>query len=281
MKSINERPIGIFDSGIGGLTVFREIEKLLPHEHLIYFGDTARVPYGTKSAETVKRYSFQIARFLNKKKIKMLVVACNTASAYSLKDLQKRFSFPVSGVIVAGVKAALESTRNGKIVVIGTEGTIQSSSYRKALMKNIPAGIRNKGSIRYIGKPCPLFVPLVEEGWVSGSITVQIARKYLSFIKSHNCDTLILGCTHYPLLKGIISKIVGPRVKIIDSAEQTARIVRDVLLNKSIERKSKRKGTREFCVTDSPERFCQVGKLFLGKNITRIRQVRFDTFDSA
>lgn len=270
MVNIRNRPIGIFDSGIGGLTVLREMKRLLPHEDLVYFGDTARVPYGTKSRETVQRYSVQIARFLKTKRIKMLVVACNTASAYSIDVLQKRFSFPVSGVIVSGVKAALSYTRNGRIAVIGTEGTIQSGSYRKALMtrKDVSGG---SGAVKYYrGMACPLFVPLVEEGWFDGKITEDIARIYLAAVKNSKCDTLILGCTHYPLLKKIIRKVVGPTVAIVDSAYETAVNVRKILGNKGLLRTRSAKGVQRYYVSDAPEKFCTIGRLFLKEKIRNI-----------
>lgn len=276
MKQLQRRPIGIFDSGIGGLTVFRKIEKLLPHEDLIYFGDTARVPYGTKSADTVTRYSLQIAGFLKTKNIKMLVVACNTASAYAIKALQRKFLFPVSGVIVAGVKAALSQTRNGRIAVIGTEGTIGSGSYEKTLMHKISYAQYTGKKIDYIGRSCPLFVPLVEVGWLQGAITERVARKYLAQIRSSGCDTLILGCTHYPLLKKVIKKIVGKKITIVDSAEETARNVKSLLKTGRMLNTQKNKGKRIFYVSDAPARFCRIGRLFLKKSIQHISLVRLD-----
>ncbi|MFH1379566.1 MAG: glutamate racemase [bacterium] len=276
MKNVNNRPIGIFDSGIGGLTVLREIEKLLPGEDLIYFGDTARVPYGTKSADTVIRYSLQIAEFLKTKKIKMLVVGCNTASAYAITKLQQKLSFPVSGVIVAGVKAALAHTRNGNIAVIGTEGTIGSGSYKKILMNKKSYAQYTGKKISYIGKACPLFVPLVEEGWLNGHITEDIARTYLKTIRSSGCDTIILGCTHYPLLKKVINKVLGKNISIVDSAEETAGNVFNILHAKSMVNPQKNKGKRMFYVSDSPDKFCRIGQLFLKKKIEQISLVRLD-----
>jgi glutamate racemase len=276
MKSNSKRPIGIFDSGVGGLTVFSTIARMLPHEDLIYFGDTARVPYGNKSAETIQRYSLQIARFLEQKKIKMLVVACNTASAYGLPLLQRTFDFPVSGVIVAGVRAALNRTQNGRIAVIGTTGTIKSGSYRKALMHDHQRWYQGAEPLRYFGQACPLFVPLVEEGWLKGAVTEQVAQQYLRFVNTNACDTLILGCTHYPLLKQVITKIVGTRIAIVDSAEETAKTVRAILQEKNLANASKKPGNQLFYVSDLTEKFYTIGKLCLKKNLTRVQRVQWD-----
>ncbi|MEW6602731.1 MAG: glutamate racemase, partial [Nitrospirota bacterium] len=214
----NDSPIGIFDSGVGGLTVMEEVIRQLPEENILYLGDTARVPYGIRSAETVTRYSLEMTEFLIGKGIKLLVVACNTASAFALDAIKKRFDVPVIGVIKPGAKRAMEATRSGKIGIIGTEGTIRSNSYVHAINElcgNRPIVIKEHGTIRYdryfevslgeltiFTKACPLFVPLAEEGWASNDVAVLTARHYLEGIKKEPIDTLVLGCTHYPLLKG-------------------------------------------------------------------------------
>ena len=213
------RPIGIFDSGIGGLTVLKEIYRKLPHESTVYLGDTARVPYGIRSAETVTRYSMENTKFLFSQDVKMIVVACNTASSLSLEAIRSSVPVPFVGVIEPGAKAAAAATRNKRIGVIGTEGTIKSNSYSRAIMK-----IDN--SIEVFGMACPLFVPLVEEGWTEGKIAEMVAREYLKEIKQKDIDTLVLGCTHYPLLKGILSDVMGEGVNLIDSAIETAREIK-------------------------------------------------------
>lgn len=218
----DKRPIGVFDSGIGGLTVLKEIIKLLPEEDTIYLGDTAHLPYGTKSEETVIRYSLDNTRFLLQHDIKLLVVACNTASAVSLPALRKEFSLPIIGVIDAGARAAVKATKNRRVGIIGTETTIRSSAYTKAMKAIDP-------DIETIGRPCPLFVPLVEEGWTDDAIAVMVAERYLHPLQEEGIDTLVLGCTHYPLLKNAIHKVMGDGVRLIDSAEETALEVKQIL----------------------------------------------------
>jgi len=259
------RPIGVFDSGIGGLTVLKEIIKELPAESTIYLGDTARVPYGIRSPETVIRYSFENTRFLSTKDIKLLVVACNTASSVSLDAIKSRTSVPVIGVIEPGAKAAVKATRNKKIGVIGTEATVKSSSYTKAIRAI-------DGDVEVFGLACPLFVPLVEEGWTEGTIATMIAEKYLCDIKGKGIDTVVLGCTHYPLLKKVINDVVKG-VKLIDSAIETSREIKTIL--EALDLKNEEKGvqSREFYVTDSPERFLKVGEQFLGQKIEHIEKI--------
>lgn len=265
----NKKPIGIFDSGIGGLTVLKEIFRELPFESTIYLGDTARVPYGIRSPETVIRYSFENTRFLFSKDIKMLVIACNTASSVSLEQIKNSVSIPVVGVIEPGAKAAVSSTRNKKIGVIGTEATISSNSYTKAI-KSIDK------DIEVFSLPCPLFVPLVEEGWTDGSIAEIIADTYLKDIKYKGIDTLVLGCTHYPLLKRVLSKIVGEKVNLIDSAIETAREIRSILTSLSLLKTKPGKTMHNFYVTDSPERFTKVGEKFLGDKIKHIKKIELE-----
>jgi glutamate racemase len=274
--SYPERPIGIFDSGIGGLTVLKEIIKELPSENTIYLGDTARVPYGTRSPELVTKYSLENARFLISKGIKILVVACNTSSSISLPALVKNSPVPVIGVVEPGARAAVARSKTKKIVVIGTETTINSSSYKKAI-KSID------GSVEVVGIACPLFVPLVEEGWTEGDIVTLTAKKYLLPLKRYNADTLVLGCTHYPMIKGVIAHVT--RARLIDSAVETAREVRRILEAKKILRQNSRRldslsgrPRREFYVTDSPEKFARTGKKFLGFPISNIKKVDIDTF---
>ncbi|MBI3399044.1 MAG: glutamate racemase [Deltaproteobacteria bacterium] len=262
-----KRAIGIFDSGIGGLTVLKEILNAMPGEDTIYLGDTARVPYGTKSAETVMRYSFENAKFLLKFDIKLLVVACNTASAYCLPQLKKELPIPVVGVIEPGAKKAVEVTKAKRIGVIGTEGTIRSGAYFDAI-KAIDL------SIAVFTQPCPLFVPLVEEGWINNQIVRLTAQTYLQDIKGHWIDALILGYTHYPLLKGVISDIMGENVMLIDSGRETAAEVARCLMDRNILKTiSSGQSSHQFFVTDSPERFKQVGSRFMGASFNTVELV--------
>lgn len=215
MKIDRDAPVGVFDSGIGGLTVAREIMRNLPAEKIVYFGDTARVPYGSKSRETIIGYSRQIIRFLKEQKVKAIVVACNTASAFALEAVQEEFDIPILGVIEAGAKVAAQVTRNKRVGIIGTEGTVGSGIHAEVLKKIDP-------EITVIGKPCPLFVPLVEEGWTHDPVTVEVASRYLRELQEKDIDTLILGCTHYPLLRSTIGQIMGEGVTLVNPAYETA-----------------------------------------------------------
>jgi glutamate racemase len=261
-----DRPIGVFDSGVGGLTVLKEIIRELPYENTIYLGDTARVPYGIRSAETVIRYSFENTQFLSSRDIKLLVVACNTASSVSLDAIKKRISIPVIGVIDPGAMAAAKATKNKKIGVIGTEATIRSNSYTKAI-KMIDSGIE------VFGFSCPLFVPLVEEGWIEGEIASLIARKYLYSLKDKGIDTIVLGCTHYPLLKRVIADVMGAEVRLIDSAVETSQEINKILEIHNLNSEQEKAPVREFFVTDSTERFLKVGEHFLGQKIEHLEQI--------
>jgi glutamate racemase len=263
------RPIGIFDSGIGGLTVLKEIYRKFPHEGTVYLGDTARVPYGIRSPETVTRYSFENTRFLFSKEVKMIVIACNTASSISLAAIRDSVPVPVIGVIEPGAKAAAGATGNKRIGVIGTEATIRSNAYAQAI-RAIDSGIQ------VFGIACPLFVPLVEEGWTEGTIAEMVAREYLKDMKRREIDTLVLGCTHYPLLKGILAEVMGERVSLIDSAVETAREIEAILGSLALLNTSDSKGSREFYVTDSPEKFKTVGERFLGESIQHIQKIELD-----
>lgn len=257
-KSMNNNPIGVFDSGIGGLTVLKDIINLLPAESTVYLGDTARVPYGTKSKETVIRYSLENASFLRSFGVKLIVAACNTASAYALGPLQDALDVPVIGVIEPGSAAALSATKSGVIGVIGTEGTISSRAYRDVIKAKNPGA-------RVFDKACPLFVPLVEEGFLTTEATGIIASHYLREFKGHNIDTLVLGCTHYPLLKETISSVMGAEVELIDSAEATAGEVKRLLGTGGIEKRDTGSPpVHRFFVTDSPARFVRVGRIFFG-----------------
>lgn len=251
--------IGVFDSGIGGLTVLHQIIGTLPRENTVYLGDTARAPYGTKSVETVLRYSFENSEFLVERGVKIVVVACNTSTAIALNQLRDRLSVPVIGVIEPGVRRAIKSTKNKKIGVIGTEATIQSGAYTHALKAADPA-------IEVYSRACPLFVPLVEEGWTDNEVVKVTAKVYLQGFKQSGIDTLILGCTHYPLLKNAIRKFMGGGVRLVDSAEETAKAVEAVLRKTSSTRKNG-KGTHSFFVTDAPDRFIKVGRRFLGEKV--------------
>lgn len=261
--------IGIFDSGVGGLTVLKEIISALPQEDTIYLGDTARVPYGTKSPATVTRYSEEIASFLVKRDIKLLVVACNTASAVSLEALKKRFSIPIVGVIEPGARRAASVTRNGRVGVIGTEGTIRSSAYAKAIKRINP-------EIEVITRACPLFVPLAEEGWIDNEVASLTARAYLAGLREERVDTLVLGCTHYPLLKGIIAEVMGDGVRLVDSAEETARTVAEILGREGLLRPASETGNHHYFVTDVPAGFIKVGNRFLGGKLGDVHQVSLE-----
>lgn len=261
--------IGIFDSGVGGLTVLRELIKTLPQEDTIYFGDTARVPYGTKSPDTVIRYSQEIASFLIKRDIKLLVVACNTASAVALPTLRRILPIPVVGVIEPGAKRAADATRSGIVGVIGTSGTIRSSAYSRAIKKINPA-------ISVLARPCPLFVPLAEEGWTDNDVAQMAAQLYLTELRDAQVDTLVLGCTHYPLLKKIITDFMGPGVTLVDSAEETARTVATILGEKKLLRPPAEQGNHHYYVTDVPAGFVSVGNRFLGNKLGDVYQVSLD-----
>ena len=260
MKIEREAPVGVFDSGIGGLTVAREIMRNLPTEKIVYFGDTARVPYGSKSKETVLQYSRQIIRFLETEHVKAIVVACNTASAFALPEIQNEVDLPILGVIEAGARVAAEATRNRKIGVIGTEGTIYSGIHERYLKKL-------DSRITVYGKPCPLFVPLVEEGWLKDPVTEEVARRYLKEVLDENVDTLILGCTHYPLIRSLIREIVGPEVTLVNPAYETALELKRMLEEKNLTSidQDREEFPYRFYVSDlaekfrhSPIRFCRL-----------------------
>lgn len=221
-EALSELPVGVFDSGVGGLTVAKEIMRQIPNEKIIYFGDTARVPYGSKSRETITKYSGQIVRFLQEQQVKAIVVACNTASAYALDEIEKETDIPMIGVVKPGAKVAVESTKNGKIGVIGTEATVGSRIYSTYINEIDP-------KVKVMGKACPLFVPLVEEGLWQDPVTDEIATRYLSELIDCDIDTLILGCTHYPLIRSTVGKVMGKNVTLVNPAYETAKELKGLL----------------------------------------------------
>ncbi|NLP05185.1 glutamate racemase [Candidatus Fermentibacteria bacterium] len=259
-------PVGIFDSGVGGLTVVREIQRQLPRESVVYFGDTARVPYGSKSPETVIRFSKELASFLLSKGVKMIVAACNTASSVSLPALEEFCPVPVIGVIEPGARAAAASTRNGIVGVIGTLGTISSGAYQNALR-----GIEGVKAV--VAQPCPLLVPLVEEGWLDHEITTRVVEEYMKPLKSEGIDTLVLGCTHYPLLKPVFGRVLGPGVTLVDSAEAAAAAVARRLGEDVEGMPGERAPDYRFYVSDIPLKFQEIAQRFLGRSIPLVTQV--------
>ena len=261
MSDPSNAPIGVFDSGIGGLTVLRAIRRLLPMERFVYLGDTARLPYGTKSAETVTRYAAQTTRALMRYDVKMIVIACNTASAVALPTVRAALgSMPVIGVVEPGARAAVAATWTGKIGVIATEGTVRGGAYVRAIHALTPAAHVAQAA-------CPLFVALAEEGWTEGEVPTLAAQKYVSpLIQQHNIDTLVLGCTHFPLLAAAIAAAAGTSVTLVDSAETTAREVASLLSALGVLRNGVAE-TPRFLATDAPERFARVGAMFLGQSI--------------
>ncbi len=267
MSDGRDRPIGVFDSGVGGLTVVRELVEILPGEDIVYFGDSARVPYGTKSPETVLRYARQDLDFLKGRGVKMIVIACNTASSVALPALADEEEMPVIGVLLPGARAAASATRTGRIAVIGTTATVMSGAYEKALH-----GIRS--GLEIMSHPCPLFVSLAEEGWVDDEVARMIARRYLEPLKGFGADTLVLGCTHYPLLKGVISEVMGDGVVLVDSATETAAEVRDVLSSLGLLSERRTGGRIEVFLSDIPSTFRKLGERFLGRPIEKVEHFR-------
>ena len=260
------QPIGVFDSGIGGLTVVKAIMEDLPSESIVYFGDTARVPYGTKSKTTIVKFSLENVEFLLRFGVKCIVIACNTSSSWALPTLRKYFKVPIVGVIRPGAAAAVRQTMNKRIGVIGTTATIHSGAYEAAIRRLDPA-------ITVFSRSCPLFVPLVEEGWLGGRICREVAERYLQPLLRQRIDTLILGCTHYPLLASTIRQVMGPRVALVDSARQTANEVRGVLMGADTLSGAPAKPRYRFFVTDEPTQFDRIGHQFLGQAIGTVERV--------
>ena len=268
---MNEHAIGIFDSGVGGLTVLQQVRQLLPGENLIYLGDTARVPYGTKSPDTVRKYAVEAANFLIQQQVKMIVVACNTASSVALQLLQQRLDIPVIGVIEPGAQRAMSLTHSDVVGVIGTEGTVSSDAYPQALRQIKP-------SVEVFSASCPLFVPLAEEGWAEHEVALLAAREYLAPLLANKIDTLVLGCTHYPLLKPTLSRLLPDSIQMVDSAEETARMVAQLLSEHSW-LNDQDQGKWQFHVTDVPHRFVRVGEAFLGTELTNVERATLDFVD--
>jgi glutamate racemase len=265
-----EKPIGVFDSGIGGLTVVKRLASTLPTEDIVYFGDTARVPYGSKSNTTVIEYSIQDTKFLLNKNVKAVVVACNTASSIALNELKKNFDLPIIGMINPGAKLAISSTQNGKIGVIGTRATINNKAYSNEINKIEP-------SMTVYERACPLFVPLAEEGWIDHKATYEIAEEYLKELRNLKVDTLVLGCTHYPILSKVIQKVMGENVTLIDSGVASAGIIKEELDRTNLFTNRVSSGNHEFYVSDIPVKFKEVAGLFLGNPVTEVHKVDLET----
>lgn len=266
-------PIGVFDSGVGGLTVAREIMRQMPDERIVYFGDTARLPYGSKSKDTIIRYSRQICRFLQTKDVKAIVIACNTASAQALDVVEKELDIPVIGVIRAGARIAVKATRNGKIGVIGTEGTIGSGIYTEEMTKL-------RQDIEVVGKPCPLFVPLVEEGLLHDSVTDEIASRYLSTLKGRFIDTMVLGCTHYPLLRSTLRRLMGEDVTLVNPAYETAIELKEVLAQKGLtcDPETMEGEKYQFYVSDMAEKFTAFATSILPNEVKETRKINIEEY---
>ena len=262
-QSSRARPIGVFDSGIGGLTVVSALRALLPNESIFYLGDTARVPYGGKSATTVERYSLEIAAMLLDENAKTVVVACNTASAVALPKLIETVPVPVTGVILPGAQAAVAATRNGHIGVIGTRGTIKSGAYERALHSLEPG-------VKVTARACPLLVPLIEEGWLESPITDEIIMQYLGPLLDDGIDTLVLGCTHYPLLRPAIARLLGDKITLVDSAENCARAVRELLIREKLEAAAG-SGQLQVALTDPPDNFLRVAREALKLDVGEVQ----------
>lgn len=273
-QKTRELPIGVFDSGVGGLTVAREIMRQIPNEKIVYFGDTARVPYGNKSRETVVRYSRQIVRFLQTMPVKAIVVACNTASAYALDEIEKELDIPIVGVIRPGAVMAAESTRNGRIGVIGTEGTVGSGIYTTYIRQLRP-------DVEVLSKACPLFVPLVEEGLWQDPVTDEIATRYLSELIDVEIDTLIMGCTHYPLIRSTIARIMGEHVTLINPAYETARELKGLLLERGLDNTTPAhlgETQYRFFVSDGAQRFKQFANSIIKYGILSAKVINIEEY---
>ena len=268
---MREHAIGVFDSGVGGLTVAREIMNQLPNENIVYFGDTARVPYGSKSKETIITFSKQIAEFLRTKNVKAIVIACNTASAFALEALKKDMDIQVIGVIEPGARTAAETTKNNKIGVIGTEGTVNSGIYTDYLREIKPEAL-------VYSRACPLFCPLVEENWLYDSVTIEVADRYLSELKGYGVDTLVLGCTHYPLLRHTIQKVMGDGVQLVNPAYETALTLKRVLEEQGLEQQEWRKPEHEFYVSDGADKFRTFANTILPCEVVETNAVNIEQY---
>ncbi|MBI4418123.1 MAG: glutamate racemase [Ignavibacteriales bacterium] len=262
----SDRPIGVFDSGIGGLTVVRSLTRRLPHENIVYYGDTARVPYGPKSPQVVREYAAEDTEVLLAHNVKMIVVACNTVSAVALDVVQKRARVPVVGVIIPGAEAAVQTSRKKRIGVVGTIGTVRSRAYENAIRQV-------DSSVQVFSKACPLFVPLVEEGWINHKATELIAHEYLFPLTLEKIDTLVLGCTHYPLLQNVIGSVLKGAATLVDSGEATAGAVERELDAHGLRNPSTLKPNLKFFVSDIPHSFSEVGERFLGQKLGVVKKV--------
>lgn len=273
-EALRNRPVGVFDSGVGGLTVAREIMRQLPNERIVYFGDTARVPYGNKSSETIIKFSRQIVRFLQAQQVKAIVVACNSASAYALEVLEREVDVPIIGVIKSGARAAISTTKNGKIGVIATEATISSGIYNRYIKEN-----DSKSTV--LGKACPLFVPLVEEGLWEDPVTDEIAKRYLTELIDVGIDTLILGCTHYPLIRSTVGRIMGPDVALVNPAYETAHELKGLLKNMGLESEHRPGlGTElyRFFVSDAADKFQKFANSILTYGILSAKVINIEEY---
>ena len=262
------RPIGVFDSGIGGLTVVRALMERLPFEHIVYFGDTARVPYGVKSVETIAHYTTQITRFLLEKEVKTLIIACNTMAAVAAQTVRDMSPVPVLDVIDAGAHMAANASRTGRIGVIGTPTTVNSNAYARAIHE------RNS-EVRIYSQACPLFVPLVEEGWLEHEVTRLAAMEYLRPVLAEEIDTLVLGCTHYPLIKPLLQDVAGPDVRLVDSAEAMAERTASLLAERGLLNISRAQPYYEYYVTDVPVKFQTIGERFLGRSLSPVHVIKW------
>ncbi len=271
---MSRRPIGVFDSGVGGLTVLKELIRRLPNERYVYFGDMARTPYGTKSKETVTRFSKQIVRFLLSLDVKAIVVACNTASAMALDSIEAEYDMPVIGVVKPGAKTAADTTKTGHIGLIGTEATISSGIYESYLDTYSPG-------IHLSGKACPLFVSLVEEGCIEDPVTTEIARRYLSVFKGTDIDTIIMGCTHFPMIEDTIQRVAGNHVKLVNPAFETAKSTQKMLEERNLENDEEIPVDEEayrFYVSDAPDRFSRIADIFLPLSISGAKQIAIEEY---
>ncbi|MBN2363187.1 glutamate racemase [candidate division WOR-3 bacterium] len=262
---MKDKPIGIFDSGVGGLTVVKAVRKALKAENIIYFGDTARVPYGTKSREAIMRFAQEDVGFLLSKDVKVIIAACNTVSAIALDKISGSYSVPIIGVLEPGAKAACRKTSNSRVGVIGTSATISSGAYTEHIRKNDSA-------VKVFTQACPLFVPIVEEGWENTELALIAARQYLSPLSANDIDTLVLGCTHYPLLKNTIKEAVGPHVSLVDSADEVSSLLKATLESNEILSEQKSEGWEKFFLSDIPPNFIGLAERFLGEQIKHVER---------
>ena len=273
-ETIRKAPIGVFDSGVGGLTVAREIMRNLPNERIVYFGDTARVPYGSKSKDTIIRYANQIIRFLRTQDVKAIVIACNTASALALEEVEKELDIPIIGVVEPGARVAAATTKNGKIGVIGTESTINSHMYPQLIKEYRP-------DVTVFGKACPLFCPLVEEGWLKDPVTEEVAKRYLKDLLKEDIDTLILGCTHYPLLRSLLSGLVGDQIQLVNPAYETAKELERLLKKENLANEGEKAPGKEpyrFFVSDAADKFKNFANSILPYDIETTRKINIEEY---